>query len=153
MDANSSAVGKYVPIAAVMHVWPRILPHLQKSEKYMYGEYTPDDLLDFALKGAVQMWHIQDDEQNTLGVVFTEICSTPLKRWVQVFFLAGIHGRQWIPLVDQILEEIGIGCEAQESRQYCRPGFSIYAKQLGYTARQIVFVREIGDGSRRRWKQ
>jgi hypothetical protein len=136
------------------HNWARILPFFDQGKMRMFEEFLPEDIFSYVMEKQIQAFKVQNEKQEFLGVIFTEICSTPRKRWIQIFYVTGLKARIWIPLADMVMQEMAREVGATEIRALGRLGWKDYPISLGYTARQILFVKEIGHerGREQQWR-
>lgn len=134
-----------VPKSCISSVAVDIEPLLEKALRYSLGEYLPQDILDYAADGRMQLW-IASENLQLIGCVVTELLNFPRKSVCNVVVVAGENLEQWMygyELIEQWAATMGI----DEIRGYGRTGWERLMKPQGFNKAYTVMTKELHDGS------
>lgn len=124
-----------------VHYWPEIKQMLQRIPHY-YEMTTEENVLEAALKGAMQFWALSDGEIQCILVTEIRVC--PLGK---VFRYIGATGQNF-DMFDSILEEsfervaLTLGCQRVEVVA-TRRGWSKKLASMGFEFSHEVLSRDV----------
>ncbi len=128
-----------VPSDAVVQVWPKVEPLLQRVVK-PYTGYSLDSVLTGLQLGAMQLWVIGDFQ----GVVVTQLIQRPLHSVLWVQFLAGDYMNEWLDDWITVQEEFARAHECVAIEFSGRKGWNkIHEKHREYKPMLTTFRREL----------
>jgi hypothetical protein len=131
-----------IPVGKLADVVPHVLPFIRESEQWARGRVTADDLLRFALTGAMQLWAVHE-EGVVHGHVMTEIKQYPQCKMLTIQYCAMVPGS-----LEQIEDEMqhvaaqfaaDAGCAGIEF--VGRPGWRDTAKKYGYEVQSVMYQK------------
>ena len=89
-----------VPTEGVLHMWPKVRPHLSKVVEYTQGRYETDDILVSLTDYGHHLW-VAFEDQDVTGVIVTTFAEYPRKRALNMVFCAGEGIVDWRrPMLD-----------------------------------------------------
>lgn len=122
--------------------WHMVEGHVIRWLKSKHCPHTAQEIIDAVTSGAWTLWAVMAGRV-VKGVYSVRVFTTKQGKFVEVPFLIGEKARQWWPLVDQSLEELGrkLGAEKLEIRG--RPGWMRLVKNGRYRLQSVVMTRNI----------
>ena len=130
-----------VPAHAIMLVWERVEPLLQRVVKPETG-YSLDSVLTALQLSAMQLWIVNDFQ----AAIVTSIQERPLHRVLWVQFLAGDSMDEWLSDWIAVQEEYAKhnGCAAIEFQG--RRGWNkVHEKHRDYKPMLTIFRKELSE--------
>ena len=131
-----------IPVGKLADVIPHILPFIRESEQWARGRVTADDLLRFALTGAMQLWAVHEGTV-VHGHVMTEIKQYPQCKMLTIQYCAMAPGS--LEQVEDEMQDVAsrfardAGCAGIEF--VGRPGWRDTAKKYGYTVQSVMYQK------------
>ena len=116
----------------VQAIWERAKPHLEKALEHSDDEFKIDDVLQFLLDRAMQLWVLYDISTHDVVMAgCTEIIDYPRSKICRVVLFGGISGMMWqeyLTIIEDWAKEQG--CVSIES--LARKGMAKKLIKLNY---------------------
>jgi hypothetical protein len=123
---------------ALVTLWPKIEPHIQRALDVYPGLYEPIDILLYALSGTMVIW-VAVTEKDIEAAMVTRIIDHPRKRVCDVPYIAGANMAGW---ANQFMEKSeayarAMGCAAMSGSS--RRGWV----KFGYKEMGVMLLKEL----------
>lgn len=131
-----------IPARLVDHFWKFAEPYIKRALDHTSGEFTPEDIKQFAKDQYIQLWLVSEGEK-VVAAVTTEIVVYPSRKHLRVITLAGSNAPEWTGLVDTILQDWAkvSGCNAIEA--FVRKGYVPVLNKYGYVFKYSTVVKDV----------
>jgi len=86
-----------IPSKDIDEVWSEAGPILQRALDHM-GRYTLESIYEAIIEHGMQLWLITN-EQEIKAVVVTSVVDYPLKKVLDITFVAGDGAKEWIEFI------------------------------------------------------
>lgn len=140
------AAAKYrvqgIPAPLIERFWPLAEPYIKRALDRASGEFLPSDIKTLLKDKLIQLWLVSENER-IIAAVTTEIVNYPQRKHCRVITLGGSKASEWVGLIDTIVCAWAKenGCVAMDAS--VRQGLVPSLKELGYTAKSVIVVKEI----------
>jgi hypothetical protein len=134
MTTRASTV-KGVPQSDIPAAMPHIRPFLENFAKRDLDGATAEDYEAEVLRGAYQVWNINDWQACALTRLTTEA--------VRITHCAGVDRRAWQESLEDTVKEWGRALGRKRVIGTVRPGWAKFAKKRGYREAHREMVCEI----------
>lgn len=135
-----------IPVELLGRMWPYAKPFIKRALDHATGEFTVDDLHQFAQRSQLQLWLVHDGTQ-VCGAATTELVRFPSRSRLRVLTVAGREFDLWALELDRKLSEWALtyGCDGIEA--YVRRGFVPKLRAGGYKLRSCMVYRPLQQGT------
>tara|TARA_R100001244_G_scaffold57877_1_gene48956 strand:+ start:871 stop:1419 length:549 start_codon:yes stop_codon:yes gene_type:complete len=108
-----------VPPEYIRHIYPKVEGFLDRLVPTTNGRFEKIDLLHDMLTGRENLWVVveeEDNEENIIGIVITEVMHYPRKRMLAIQYCSGDRLDEWMDNTLEILENWALDndCEGME---------------------------------------
>lgn len=133
-----------VPTAVLDVVWPAAKEILKKAVDASYGVYDVESIYQSLLNGEFALWLVMDNG-TPIAALTTRICAYPQGRGLAMDWLAGERMREWLPMVQNIMERYAHdnGCTHLEC--YGRKAWGRWLQKYGWKPSYIAYKMELTD--------
>lgn len=101
--------------------WPNVRSLVENACEYSGGRYGVEDILDYLLSGAMQLWVVMDKHE-IVAITITEIVNFPRLKECRMLACTGVGMNEWVGLIVKI-EDWAKQNGCSKITPICRPGW------------------------------